>query len=129
MARSTAWIPAALLSLTLVNTVAAQHIIGAGDEKALRADSVFRAFDRTDSPGCALGVYENGKLRYGRGYGMASLENGTPITPRTVLDIGSISKQFTAMAMLLLEQDGKLSLEDPIRKLFPEMTGSPGAEP
>ena len=52
---------------------------------------------------------------------MASLENGTPITPRTVLDIGSISKQFTAMAMLLLEQDGKLSLEDPIRKLFPEM--------
>ena len=121
MARSTAWIPAALLSLTLVNTVAAQHIIGARDDKALRTDSVFRAFDRTDSPGCALGVYENGKLRYGRGYGMASLENGTPITPRTVLDIGSISKQFTAMAMLLLEQDGKLSLEDPIRKLFPEM--------
>lgn len=121
MARHTVWLPAVLASLTLVNSVSAQHIIGARDDKALRTDSVFRAFDRTDSPGCAMGVYENGKLRYGRGYGMASLENGTPITPRTVLDIGSISKQFTAMAMLLLEKDGKLSLEDPIRKIFPEM--------
>ncbi|MHB1329325.1 MAG: serine hydrolase domain-containing protein, partial [Gemmatimonadales bacterium] len=121
MPRPTAVLSAVLATLTLTNSVSAQHIIGARDDKALRTDSVFRAFDRTDSPGCALGVYENGQIRYGRGYGMASLENGTPITPRSVLDIGSISKQFTAMAMLLLEKDGKLSLEDPIRKIFPEM--------
>jgi CubicO group peptidase (beta-lactamase class C family) len=52
---------------------------------------------------------------------MASLEHGIALTPRSVLDVGSISKQFTAMAMLLLARDGKLSLDDPIRKLFPEM--------
>jgi CubicO group peptidase (beta-lactamase class C family) len=52
---------------------------------------------------------------------MASLEHGVPLSPRSVLDVGSISKQFTAMAMLILEKDGKLSLDDPIRKYFPEM--------
>ena len=99
----------------------AQHIIGARDVRALRADSVLRRFDRSDAPGCALGVYQNGQVLYARGYGMASLEHGIALTPRSVLDVGSISKQFTAMAMLLLARDGKLSLDDPIRKLFPEM--------
>ena len=110
-----------LLSLSQATTASAQYIIGARDTNAVRADSVFRAFDRTDSPGCALGVYENGAMRYARGYGLASLEHSVPISPRTVLDVGSISKQFTAMAMLILEKDGKLSLDDPIRKHFPEM--------
>jgi CubicO group peptidase (beta-lactamase class C family) len=110
-----------LLSLSLSSTASAQYIIGARDSNAVRADSVFRALDRTDAPGCALGVYQDGAIRYARGYGMASLEHSVPISPRTVLDVGSISKQFTAMAMLLLEKDGKLSLDDPIRKQFPEM--------
>lgn len=109
-------------ALVFVSSVApAQHIVGARDAQALKTDSVFRRFDRTDSPGCAVGVYEHGQLRYGRGYGMASLEHGVPLTTRTVLDIGSISKQFTAMAILILEKEGKLSLEDPLRKHFPEM--------
>ena len=99
----------------------AQHIIGERDARALRADSVFRRFDRSDAPGCALGVYQDGGLLYARGYGMASLEHGIALSPRSVLDVGSISKQFTAMSMLLLQRDGKLSLDDPIRKLFPEM--------
>jgi CubicO group peptidase (beta-lactamase class C family) len=58
---------------------------------------------------------------------LASLEFSVPISPRTVLDVGSISKQFTAMAMLLLEKDGKLSLDAPIRKLYPEMPKIIGA--
>jgi CubicO group peptidase (beta-lactamase class C family) len=99
----------------------AQHIVGTRDARALRADSVFERLDRTDSPGCALGVYQDGKVLYARGYGMASLEHGVALSPRSVLDVGSISKQFTAMAMLLLEKDGKISLDDPIRKYFPEM--------
>src|SRR5919112_1054528 len=99
----------------------AQHIIGTRDTRALRADSVFQRFDRTDSPGCALGVYQDGAVRYARGYGMASLEHGVPLSPRSVLDVGSISKQFTAMAMLMLQKEGKLSLDDPIRKYIPEM--------
>ena len=112
---------AVLVALALPRIASAQYVIGARDEKALRADSVFRQFDRTDSPGCALGVYQDGVVRYARGYGLASLEQAVPLSPRTVLDVGSISKQFTAMAILLLQKDGKLSLDDPVRKYFPEM--------
>src|SRR5581483_8094810 len=112
---------AALLSIALSTPAFAQYITGARDDRAARVDSVFRAFDRTDSPGCAVGVYQDGNIRYARGYGMGSLEHGVPLSPRSVLDVGSISKQFTAMSMLILAREGKLSLDDPIRKYFPEM--------
>jgi len=102
-------------------SASAQHIIGTRDARALRADSVFQRFDRTDSPGCALGVYQDGRIQYARGYGMSNLQYGVALSPRSVLDVGSISKQFTAMAMLLLQQEGKLSIDDPIRKYIPEM--------
>jgi CubicO group peptidase (beta-lactamase class C family) len=112
----------ALAALIIAPTAAhAQHILGARDARALRADSVFQRFDRTDSPGCALGVYQDGKVLYARGYGMASLEHGIALSPRSVLDVGSISKQFTAMSILMLQKEGKLSLDDPIRKYIPEM--------
>ena len=116
-------LPAASLFvlITSASSVPAQHIVGERDARALRADSVFQAFDRTDSPGCALGVYQDGKIQYARGYGMASLEHGVALSPRSVLDVGSISKQFTAMAILILEKEGKLSLDDPVRKYIPEM--------
>ena len=114
---------AALVTAVLLAPTAAfaQNIIGTRDARALRADSVFQRFDRTDSPGCALGVYQDGKILYARGYGMASLEHGVALSPRSVLDVGSISKQFTAMSILMLQKEGKLSLDDPIRKYFPEM--------
>jgi CubicO group peptidase (beta-lactamase class C family) len=121
MRRYLGFLLAAFVPLAPSTEAAAQYIVGARDSQALRVDSVFRHFDRIDSPGCALGVYQNGTLRYARGYGMASLEHSVALSPRSVLDVGSISKQFTAMAMLLLEKDGKLSLDDPIRKHFPEM--------
>ena len=120
--RRVPFIAAVLLAASAASTVAhAQQIIGARDVRALRADTVFQAFDRTDSPGCALGVYQDGKILYARGYGMASLEHGVAMSPRSVLDVGSISKQFTAMSMLMLQKEGKLSLEDPIRKYIPEL--------
>ena len=121
MGRPVVLLPAVLASLALSHPASAQHIIGLRDAKASRTDSVFRQFDRTDSPGCAVGVYQDGKPLYARGYGMASLEHGMPLSPRSVLDVGSISKQFTAMAILILEKEGKLRLDDPIRKYFPEM--------
>lgn len=121
MGRPVVLLPAVLASLALSHPASAQHIIGLRDAKASRTDSVFRQFDRTDSPGCAVGVYQDGKPLYARGYGMASLEHSTPLSPRSVLDVGSISKQFTAMAILILEKEGKLRLDDPIRKYFPEM--------
>src|SRR5438105_12767095 len=113
---------AALVAALGVSSAApAQQIVGVRDARAQRADSVFQRFDRTDSPGCALGVYQDGKILYARGYGMASLEHGVALSPRSVLDVGSISKQFTAMSILMLQKEGKLSLDDPIRKYIPEM--------
>jgi N-acyl-D-amino-acid deacylase len=88
---------------------------------APRVDSVFAEYDRADSPGCALGIYSDGQLAYARGYGMAHLEHGVPITPRTLFDIGSTSKQFAAAALVLLEQDGALSLDDDVRRFVPEL--------
>ena len=84
-------------------------------------DQVFADYAKSDSPGCSLGIYRNGAIAYARGYGMASLELGVPITPQTVFDIGSTSKQFTAFSILLLQQRGKLSVEDDIRKFLPEI--------
>jgi CubicO group peptidase (beta-lactamase class C family) len=122
MRRRPASIAAALVAvLALSSVVSAQHIVGERDARALRADSVFQRFDRTDSPGCALGVYQDGKILYARGYGMESLEHGVALSPRSVLDVGSISKQFTAMSILMLQKEGKLSLDDPIRKYIPEL--------
>jgi CubicO group peptidase (beta-lactamase class C family) len=85
-----------------------------------KVDRVFAAWDKPDSPGCALAVIKDGRIVYSRGYGMAKLDSQVPITPATVFDIGSMSKQFTAAAVVLLAESGKLSLNDDIRKYFPE---------
>ena len=90
-------------------------------EQRQGVDKVLAAFDKVDSPGCAVAVYRNSEIAYARGYGRASLEHGVPITPQTVFDIGSTSKQFTAFSILLLERDGKLSLEDDVRKFVGEL--------
>ncbi len=84
-------------------------------------NEIFSDYSKPGSPGCALGVYRNGSIAYAHGYGMASLELGVPITPQTVFDIGSTSKQFTAFSILLLQQQGKLSVDDDIRKFMPEI--------
>jgi CubicO group peptidase (beta-lactamase class C family) len=86
-----------------------------------QVDEVFSDFQKPGSPGCALGVFRNGQVIYAKGYGLASVELNAPISPRTVFDIGSTSKQFTAASTLLLEQQGKLSLSDDIRKYIPEL--------
>jgi CubicO group peptidase (beta-lactamase class C family) len=86
-----------------------------------RVDAVFQEYDRSDSPGCALGVFRDGKIVYARGYGMANLELGVANSAQTVFDIGSTSKQFTAFSIHLLARDGKLTLDDDIRKWLPEI--------
>ena len=84
-------------------------------------DAVFEPFTRPGSPGCAVAVYNNGKIEYERGYGLASLEHDLPITPASVFYLGSVSKQFTAFAAALAIQDGRLSADDPILKYLPEL--------
>lgn len=86
-----------------------------------RVDAVFQRYTQPGSPGCAVAVMRDGKVVYKQGYGLADLEHGVPIVPSTVFNIGSMAKQFTAFAIALLEQEGKLSLDDDIRKHLPEM--------
>ncbi len=86
-----------------------------------QVDKLFKTWDKPDSPGCSLGVIKDGQFIYKRGYGMANLEYNIPITSRAVFRIGSTSKQFTAMCIALLEEQGKISVDDSIRKYFPEM--------
>lgn len=86
-----------------------------------QVDKLFKTWDKPDSPGCSLGVIKDGQFIYKRGYGMANLEYNIPLTSRSVFRIGSTSKQFTAMCIALLEEQGKISGDDSIRKYFPEM--------
>jgi CubicO group peptidase (beta-lactamase class C family) len=86
----------------------------------LRVDSIF-AFANTRTPGCAVSIIRNGALEFARGYGMADLEHGVPITPGTPFYMASVSKQFTAGAINLLVAEGKLSLDDDVRKFVPEV--------
>jgi len=74
-----------------------------------------------DTPGCAVAVIQNREIVHAKGYGMADLEHAVPITPETVFDIGSISKQFTAAAVLLAAADGKLRLDDDVRVHVPAL--------
>ena len=94
----------------------------ASDEKAAAAvDEVFSDLTKPGSPGCALGVYRDGKIIYAKGYGLANIEENVAIAPQSVFDIGSTSKQFTAATILLLEKQGKLSVNDDVRKYIPEL--------
>src|SRR5258708_7228664 len=79
-------------------------------------DEVFEDLTARGSAGWALGVYRDGQMIYAKGYGLANVEESVLITPKTVFDIGSTSKQFTAASILLLEKQGKLSVNDDVRK-------------
>ncbi|MBW3656297.1 MAG: beta-lactamase family protein [Gemmatimonadetes bacterium] len=89
--------------------------------QAARVDSLFARFAAPDVPGCAVGVAENGRTVLARAYGMANLEHDVPNTPETVFEAGSVSKQFTAAAVVLLAARGALSLEDDVRRHVPEV--------
>jgi CubicO group peptidase (beta-lactamase class C family) len=90
------------------------------DSRTTQVDSLFKVFDRPDTPGAAVLIIQNGKILYERGYGLADLERKIPCTTKTNFRLASLTKQFTAMSILMLSQKQKLSLEDPIAKFFPE---------
>ena len=91
------------------------------DSLTRAVDRVFEEFRNTDGPGCAVGVSREETVVLERGYGMANLETDTPIRPTSIFHVASVSKQFTATAIMLLERDGKLSLDDNIRKYLPDI--------
>lgn len=84
-------------------------------------DGIFRTFDNTRSPGCVVGVAYDGVPVLQRAYGMADLEHDVHNKPTSILEPGSVAKQFTAAAVVLLTLDGKISFEDDVRRYFPEL--------
>jgi CubicO group peptidase (beta-lactamase class C family) len=86
-----------------------------------RVDAILAPWDNSTSPGCAVAVARDGMTLLERAYGMADLEHGIPNTPETIFEGGSLSKQFTSAAIVLLVLDGKLSLDDDIRTYVPEV--------
>jgi CubicO group peptidase (beta-lactamase class C family) len=86
-----------------------------------------RAFEKAaknitmPAPGCSVGVSLNGESVFEKAFGLAEMEHNIPNTPWTIFESGSVAKQFTAAALVLLKLDGKLSLDDPVRKYIPEL--------
>ena len=84
-------------------------------------DALFKEWDSPKTPGASVAVIRHGKLVFAKGYGTANLEYNIPIRPETIFHVASVSKQFTAMAVVLLELDGKLALDDDIHGYLPEL--------
>lgn len=91
------------------------------DTTAQRVDALFSEYNGAMSPGLAVAVVRDGKVLFRKGYGLASIEDRIPITPSTVFDVASVSKQFTGLAVAMLVEQGKISLSDDIRKYIPEL--------
>ena len=105
-------------ALLLPSAAIAQQL---SDDVTTRVDAVFARFARPDSPGCGVGIFQNGTITYSKGYGSANLEYGVPIAPTTPFISGSVAKQFTAAAIALLVEQGRISLDDDVRKYIPEL--------
>lgn len=108
----------------LVSFVVAALLVGTpaayAQDKNVEIDKIF-SWTKPDAPGCAVAVSQNGKLVVNRAYGSADLERDVALSPNSIFDIGSVRKQFVAAAVLLLVEDGRISLSDDIRKHFPEL--------
>jgi CubicO group peptidase (beta-lactamase class C family) len=87
-----------------------------------RIDSLFKPYNRPDSPGYAVGVFRNGQVLFGKGYGMANLDYSIPNSPATVFNVASLSKQFTAACIALLILRDSISLEDEVKQYVPEVS-------
>lgn len=95
--------------------------LAAQDAQQQKVDQIFAEYARPGSPGCALGVIRDGNFVYRKGYGMGSVELGVPLSAESVFYMGSVSKQFTAAAVVLAQEQGYLSLDDDARKYIPEI--------
>src|SRR5258705_6318612 len=96
----------------------AQSVAQAPTAREHGVDALFAKWT-SSTPGCTVGVAQDGRSVLSKAYGRADLEHDVPNTPDTIFEAGSVSKQFTAAAVLLLAGDGKLSLDDPARKYIP----------
>ena len=131
---------AGLAALAMVSAIGCTQRLAAGSDSRIetaspqnatsvetRLDSIASAAFPAGQPGAAVIVVHGGSILLRKGYGLASVELGVPITPEMVFEVGSISKQFTASAILLLAQEGRLALTDDVRKYVQDIT--PSAQP
>jgi CubicO group peptidase (beta-lactamase class C family) len=89
-------------------------------DKSAQVDALFAPFNRDNTPGAVILVIQDGQIVHHKGYGLARLDTKEPMGRNTALDLASLSKQFTAMAVMILAERGKLSYDDPLSKYFPE---------
>ena len=118
---------AVILSASVVSPLAAQSLRLQTNQLEAEVDEIFASFDRQDTPGYVVGIIQDGKLLFARGYGSANLDYGLPITPQSVFNVASLSKQFTAAALGLLIVEGRVNLDDLVRQHiaeFPERFGA-----
>jgi CubicO group peptidase (beta-lactamase class C family) len=102
-------------------TFAKANHVPAADEVDAKVDAFVRSeLQRQHIPGVALGVYRDGQLTKAKGYGLADLEWNAAVTPDTIFQSGSMGKQFTATAVMMLVEEGKVALDDPVKKYFPD---------
>ena len=113
-------------AFTLALLLASTSASAVAPDFKTKADKILANAYAATGPGAAVIVTENGKTIYAAGRGLADVERKTPITPATVFRLGSITKQFTAAAILRLAEQGKLSLDDPLSKFLPAFP-APGA--
>jgi CubicO group peptidase (beta-lactamase class C family) len=112
-------VPVLLLASSIALPAAAGQPAAA--DLTARLDAIFADYDSKESPGCAVGVYQDDRIVASRAYGMANLDHDVPLTPSSIFHVASVSKQFTAAAILLLAEEGRLSLDDEVRKHIPEL--------
>ncbi len=116
-----------LLSLSLfLGTIAIRPMFAVGQATApesveSRVDKLFAEWDKWDSPGASIAVLKDGAVVFKKGYGSAQLEYDIPITPATIFHVASVSKEFTAFAVAMLAEQGKLAWDDDVRKYIPEV--------
>lgn len=106
----------------LITTVATGQSDRYSHVEQSEIDAIFQDYDETTG-GCAVGIADRGELIFSGGYGMANLDYGIPLQPDSRLMIASISKQFAAAAMLMMEQEGLLDLDEPLDTYIPELSG------
>lgn len=92
----------------------------ASDSRETSIDALFAKYNRPDAPGAAVIVIRGGKVLYRRGYGLADVEAHVAVTPATNFRLASVTKQFTAMAIMMLAERGKLSFDSPLTRFFPD---------
>lgn len=108
-----------VLLIAVIASISSSYVVA--DEQSDQVDKLFATWDKDDSPGAVVAIVKDGETLYSNGYGLANLEHGVSNSPKTIFHVASVSKQFTAFAIFLLEQDEKLSIDDDVRKYIPEL--------